>query len=165
MFLAMGILVNIFETVYLPPLAIPGAKLGLSSLVTLFMLLFLPWKDIIANVALRTILASIMTGTFLTPALIFSLIAGIGSSIVMLLIFNLFYSRVFSLIGVSVFGGVSHNVIQLFIATYVLATKAVWIHLPLLLLTGTLTGMFNGILANLIASRKDLADLLKVASK
>lgn len=162
MFLSLGILLSVFETVYLPPLAIPGAKIGLSSLITLIMLPFLPWRDIIANVFLRSLLTSILTGTFLSPALFFSISAGIGSSIVMIIFFYLFYKKVFSYIGISITGATTHNVIQLIIATYILGTNAVWVHLPLLLIVGTMTGMLNGIFANLVMSREDLKQFYRL---
>lgn len=164
MFLSMGIALSFIEIIYFPPLAIPGAKIGLSSIVTLIMLLFFSPKDILLNVVLRITAASFLTGTFLSTIYIFSLLAGIGSTILMLIFFELFHKehgklhflRVFSLIGISIIGGVSHNIIQIIIASIILSTSFVWVHLPLLLLTGTIAGFFNGYICNYIAGRNDL---------
>lgn len=160
--LAIGVILGVFETYYLPPLPVPGAKLGLANIVTIFLVIYLPWRDALANVALRVVAIGLLTGTFLSTIFIFSLVAGIGAYIAMYFVYR-FSGRLFTLVGVSVMGAVVHNVIQLLIAVWLLGTWGVAFHLPLLIITGVASGAFNGAIANMIQSRGDLQPILKAA--
>lgn len=155
MFLTAGIVLNFIESVYLPPLAIPGAKLGIASLITLIMLIFFEPLEIIAVALLRVVIVGIVTGLIFTPAIVFSFSATLISTLLMLAVYRFLYGF-FSFAGISIIGAVSHNFVQVLIAVPLLATNAVLIHLPLLIIVGCFTGVINGVLANLIAARKDV---------
>ena len=59
----------------------------------------------------------------------------------------------FSLVGISVVGGVMHNVGQIFAAIFILGTKAILSYLPVLIISGTLTGAIIGIISALVIKR------------
>lgn len=159
MFLTAGVVLNFIESVYLPPLAIPGAKLGIASLITLIMIIFFRPLEVVAVALLRVIIVGVITGMIFTPAIIFGFFATMISTILMLITYRLFYGFL-SFAGISIIGAVSHNLVQILIAVPLLATKAVLVHLPLLIIVGCFTGMINGVLANLIAARKDVRHIV-----
>jgi heptaprenyl diphosphate synthase len=150
--LCLGIVIYVVEAAYLGTPPIPGAKLGLTNLVTLLILFYFGWKESFANVVLRTLLGSLISGTFMTPAFFFSLTGALVSCAAMALVFYTAYGK-FSLVGVSLSGAVFHNFAQLVLAALLVGQAAVFLQLPLLLLFAILAGTFNGIVANLVSAR------------
>ena len=59
----------------------------------------------------------------------------------------------FSVIGVSISGGIMHNVGQIIMAVILLGTKQIALYLPVLLITGTATGIVIGIVSGLVIKR------------
>jgi len=162
--LALGIVLYIIESLYLPPLPIPGAKLGLTSIVTLLMLASFSWQECLLNVVLRTVVGSLIGGTFLAPPFFFSLTGALASAIVMILVYNNFYGK-FSLVGISLTGATTHNFAQLVFARFFIGQAAVFFYLPFLVFLATITGLLNGMAANFVTERiKVQARLLKNCS-
>jgi heptaprenyl diphosphate synthase len=150
--LCLGLVIYVVEATYLGTAPVPGAKLGLTNLVTLLILFYFGWKESFANVILRTLLGSLITGTFMTPAFFFSLTGALVSCAVMVLVFYILYGR-FSLVGVSLSGATFHNFAQLVLAAFLVKQAAVFLQFPLLLLFAIVAGTFNGIVANLLVAR------------
>ncbi|MDO8886136.1 Gx transporter family protein [Candidatus Oleimmundimicrobium sp.] len=153
LFLAIGIALYVIEFLYLPMFSVPGVKLGLANIVTLILVVFFSWKDCIFNAIARTLIGSIITGVFLTPAFIFSLGGALVSTVVMLITYKMFYGK-FSLVGVSVAGATSHNITQLILAvTLFIKHWGVILQVPVLILAAVITGTLNGIIANLFVKK------------
>lgn len=152
LFLALATVLYVVEAVYLPPLPVPGAKLGLSNVVTLILLVLYGWRECLFNAIVRTLLGSLITGLFLTPAFYFSLGGALVSTVIMIWAYGKFYGP-FSLVGISLLGSTSHNVTQLFLAVFLLQSWGVFLGLPLLILIAVATGTFNGIVANYVSRR------------
>lgn len=150
--LALGIVLYIIESLYLSPLPIPGAKLGLTSIVTLMMLISFSWQECLLNVILRTIIGSLIGGTFLAPPFFFSLTGALASAIVMILVYKNFYGK-FSLVGISLTGATTHNFAQLVFARFFIGQAAVFLYLPFLVFLATVTGFLNGMTANFLVQR------------
>ena len=127
-------------------LPLPGLKLGLANVVSLFALccLGLPWALLICLV--RSLLAAVLSGNL--TMLLFSLAGGAVS----ILIMRLAQKRL-SVIKTSVLGGISHNLMQLACAALLTATPQVSYYLPVLVLTGTMCGFFVGVLCALVFRR------------
>ena len=127
-------------------LPLPGLKLGLANVVSLFALccLGLPWALLICLV--RSLLAAALSGNL--TMLFFSLAGGVVS----ILIMQLAQKRL-SVIKTSVLGGVSHNLMQLVCAALLTATPQVSYYVPVLVLTGTVCGFFVGVLCTLVSRR------------
>ena len=158
LFLGVGIALYVVEYFYIPPLPIPGAKLGLANLITLLILGFYNWRDALFNVVARIIVGSLLIGTFLTPAFYFSLTGGLLSVVVMIIVFRLVYGRV-SFVGVSVTGAVTHNFGQLLLATLFISHWGLFLELPFLILVAVFTGTLNGVVANYAVSRAEILRL------
>lgn len=122
----------------------PGAKLGLSNIITLVALMTLGLKDTFIILTVRIILSSIFTGPM--SYLLFSIGGGYLSLLVMYL-----FSKIngFSIIGVSIAGAIGHNVGQLLVASAIVKNIAMTSYLPFMLITSLATGMFVGMVSKL----------------
>lgn len=130
-------------------LPIPGAKLGLANVMILACLYFLRGRDALMLVVLKTLLMTLMLGTF--SAFLFSFLGSLFSFIVMYAILKIGKDHV-SLIGISVVGGAAHNAGQLTAAYIVFRTANIFYYLPVLLITGVVTGVFIGIAVKYIVA-------------
>ena len=129
---------------------IPGAKLGLANLVIVIVLYKTDWKEALLLSVVRIILAGFLFGNLF--GILYSLAGGILSLAVMALLKR---TGAFSVIGVSMAGGVSHNVGQLIMAMLVVETYAVGYYLPVLLIAGLITGTVIGIAGREMLKRLD----------
>lgn len=128
--------------VIIPPLfpAIPGIKMGLPNIVIVF-LLYRRGPAFAAIVSLlRILLVSMLFGNAM--ALMYSLAGGILSLLVMTLLRKLNF---LSAVGVSVAGGVTHNVGQILMAMLLLNTSELGYYLVILTVTGTISGILIGL--------------------
>ncbi len=150
---AAGTVLYILESLYFPVFLIPGIKLGITNIVTLILVVFFSWRDCVFNAMARTIVGSLVTGSFFTPAFLFSLSGALVSTIIMLIMYKFFYGK-FSLVGISVAGAVSHNATQLFLAEALFIKHwGIILQAPILILAAVMTGAINGVIANLFAER------------
>ena len=144
---AVAMLLSYVES-RLPSLAIPGVKMGLANVAVMVTLYKVGTKEAIAVSAVRVFLISLLFGN---PV---SLLYGItGAALSLTLMALLKRYSPFSPIGVSVAGGVAHNVGQICAACLLLGTAKVAYYLPLLLLSGTLSGIAIGVCSGLIIKK------------
>lgn len=145
---ALAIICGYVEMLLPVSLGIPGVKLGLANIVIVFALYRLrPLEAFLINV-LRIVLVSLMFGNL--SVMLYSLAGGIFSFLVMELLKR---TGKFSIYGVSIAGGVFHNIGQLIVAMLVLETASLVYYGPVLLLSGLVTGMLIGITAKEILKR------------
>ncbi|MBQ6788344.1 MAG: Gx transporter family protein [Lachnospiraceae bacterium] len=121
---------------------IPGIKLGLANLVVVIALYLLKPSQAFSISVVRIVLVAFLFGSM--PSMIYSLAGGVLSFTVMLLLKK---SKGFSMMGISIAGGVSHNVGQLLVAAIVVENMSVFYYMPVLLVAGLITGMLIGIVA------------------
>lgn len=153
-FASLAIVLGIIESLIPFAVAIPGAKLGLGNMMVLTCIYLFSAKDAWTLIILKTILTAFILGSFST--FMFSLFGAIGSFMIMLLMIRLGRGS-FSLMGISVMGGVAHNLGQLAAASIVLGTTKIFYYLPFLLVSGVITGIFVG-----LASRHLIASLERI---
>ncbi|MBQ9086039.1 MAG: Gx transporter family protein [Clostridia bacterium] len=144
---ASATLVLSYLEALLPPLyaAIPGIKMGLPNVVILFVLYRRGVRDAAAVSAVRLVAVALLFGNVMTLA--YSVAGAILSLTVMGILrrFNWF-----SPVGVSVAGGVCHNVGQILVAMALLKTEEIGYYMPVLAITGTLAGILVGLLGGLL---------------
>lgn len=122
---------------------VPGAKLGLANIMILTCIYFLRGRDALMLVILKTLLTAFLLGTF--SSLMFSLFGSLFSFIVMFVLMLLSgKGKSISLIGISIAGGIAHNIGQLLAASMVFASLSIFYYLPMLLITGVVTGIAVG---------------------
>lgn len=126
----------------------PGVKLGLTNLVVIFALYRMGPRDAAAISLVRVVLVSFTFGNSYSFA--YSLAGAALSLIVMTLLKR---SGHFSLLGVSVAGGVSHNAAQILVAMAVLETSRLVWYLPALLVSGVAAGVCVGAAGALLVRR------------
>jgi len=126
----------------LPSLGIPGIKLGLSNIVLLFALYKLGIRSAFFIMLVKVLVSSLLFAGL--NVFFFSLCGGVLSLAVMIL----FKNKYFSVIGVSILGGVFHNIGQMLVAGFVLGTNAFY-YLPVLLLSGCIMGFLTGYICSL----------------
>ncbi|MBS3995469.1 MAG: Gx transporter family protein [Alkaliphilus sp.] len=143
---AVGIAIHIIESfIPLPIQGVPGAKLGLANIVNLITLVVFGFKEAIVVAVLRCFVGALGTGA--VTGFFFSLLGALASTVVMFIAYK-FGSKKFSLIGVSIFGALSHNIAQLSVAGIIINNILVFSYLPIMTLTSLFTGYFVGLTAN-----------------
>ena len=127
---------------------IPGIKLGIANIVTLFAIYRLGIKDALYISLVRVSLASMLFGTL--TSFLYALAGGMLSLFVMVLVKKL---TPLTTVAVSVLGGVAHNIAQVTVASIILSTNVVIYYLPPLLLSGTVAGIAIGIVGALLVKK------------
>ena len=146
--LAAALIIGYIESL-LPPLSgIPGVKLGLSNIVTLITMRLFGNKEAFIVLILRILLSGLLFGNLF--GIIFSLSGGLPAFAAM---WAADQSKRFSLIGISVFGGVTHNVGQLAAAVLIVKQPGLVYYAPVLLISGLICGLLTGFAAKLILNR------------
>ncbi|MBI4683293.1 MAG: Gx transporter family protein [Nitrospirae bacterium] len=136
------------------PTPVPWLRLGLANIITLTTLYLYGLRAGMIVTLTRIIIRSLLAGTFLGPAFAMSLGGGVASTLVMWGLKAIF-GRLLSPVSVSIFGALTHNIAQLFLAyfLFVRQIEAILIVSPFILGAGLLTGIFNGIVTNLIIKK------------
>ncbi len=122
---------------------LPGAKLGLANIVSLYALyaLGLPYALLIC--VARCVLTALFSGNI--TMLVFSLAGGLASILVMFVL-----KRFASIIKASVAGGITHNIMQVGVAALITATPQTVYYLPLLIAAGAISGFLMGLACGLV---------------
>lgn len=153
LFVSMALALNIFEKMIPIPFIAPGAKLGLSNIITLTVLMALGFKAAFTVLITRILLGSIFGGG--VSGFIYSISGGILSILVMELIRRLGKENV-SVIGISVAGAVFHNIGQLLAAAFIIKNMNIFIYLPVLFIAAVGTGIFVGLTTKYLLSYLDV---------
>ena len=134
----------------LPPLmtAIPGIKMGLPNIAIVFILYRFGWKEAAAVSFVRIVAVSLLFGNPMTFA--YSMAGGFLSLLAMAILQKLNF---LSTVGVSVAGGVLHNVGQILMAMLLLGTAELGYYLIILAVTGTVSGIFVGLCGSFAVRR------------
>ncbi len=147
-FTALALIFSYVETLIPINFGIPGAKLGLANLVIVIILYKTDWREALLLSAVRIVLAGFIFGNLFS--ILYSMAGGLLSLAVMTVTKR---NKGFSVIGVSIAGGVSHNIGQLIVAMIVVHTYQVGYYLPMLLIAGLLTGGIIGIISGEVLKR------------
>ncbi len=145
---ALGMMLSYVEAMLPVFFGIPGMKPGLSNILVVFFLYTLGWKAAIAVNILRIILTGILFGN--PFSIVYSLSGALLSFAVMTLLKR---SSLFSVYGVSMAGGVFHNIGQMIIAALLVENYHIILYLPPLLICGLVTGFLVGFLAATLVKR------------
>lgn len=133
----------------IPPLAmVPGVKIGLANIVTVFLLYTLGIRAAGAVSLIRVLLSALLFGN--VQSLIFALSGALLSFVVMIVAKHLLP---FGTVGVSVLGAIAHNAGQIIAAVIVMETVGVAYYFIPLVISGTLGGVLVGIVAAVITKR------------
>lgn len=129
-------------------LGAPGVKLGLANLASVIALYSLGAGAAVSINLLRIVLTGFTFGNM--SMLLYSL-AGAALSLLVMVVCRKF--RLFGMTGISILGGVCHNLGQFFMAAFVVETFGVFAYFPVLLAAGTVAGALIGLLGGMILGR------------
>ncbi len=150
LFIALALIFSFIESQIPPLITIPGVKLGLPNIVTVFLLYKFGWKETVTVNILRVFLAALLFGNI--QSFLFSICGAVFSLLGMILLKK--FSK-FSCISVSVVGGVLHNMGQVLFAVFWTNTEEISLMLPLYILSGTVAGIVIGIISGLIVKKTE----------
>lgn len=148
MLLAVAFVLAYIETLIPFFVGIYGIKLGLANLAVMLALYNLGEKDAFIVAVARIVLVGFTFGNLFS--MLYSMAGGLLSFAVMAVAKKV---KLFSVNGVSVLGGVFHNVGQIIVAMLVVENEKILFYLPVLLISGVLTGTVIGILTGIITKR------------
>ena len=146
--MALALIFSYIETLIPFQIGIPGVKLGLANLVIVIALYRMPVGEVYLLSGVRVVLTGFLFGNLMSN--LYSLAGGILSLTVM---WGMKRIRSVSILGVSIAGGVFHNIGQLLAAALMVETYGVFSYLPVLLISGLLTGFVIGLAAGEMLKR------------
>lgn len=145
---ALAMIFSYIESLIPIPVPIPGIKLGIANIAIITVLYIVGTWEAIAINLLRITLTAILFGNMNT--FLFSMAGGMLSILVMILLKRI---GKFSMIGVSIAGGVSHNIGQIIAAVILMDSSAIAYYLPVLFVAGIITGVVIGIVGGMVTTR------------
>lgn len=148
LFAAIAIIFGYVESLIPFFAGIPGMKLGLANLAVLFILEKNSWKEAALVSTVRILVIGFLFGNMFS--ILYSL-AGAALSLTVMTLMKKFSG--FSILGVSVAGGVSHNIGQLIVASFIVENTSLLYYAPVLLISGVATGLLIGFLTGEITKR------------
>ena len=148
-FTALAMILSYIETLIPSFVAIPGIKLGLANIAVIVILYKIGWKEAFAVSIIRVILSSLLFTTVLS--MLYSLAGAILSLIAMILLKKIKLST----ITISVIGGVCHNIGQIAVAIFMTETAELVYYLPVLLMTGTISGILIGLVGAITVKKME----------
>lgn len=148
MMVALAFILSYVEHLIPFNFGIPGVKLGLANLVVLLALYTLDLRGAFVIAVIRIILTGLTFGGLFS--MLYSLAGGLLSFLLMAFLSR---KKLLGTTGVSICGGIAHNVGQLLVAMCVLETGNVWYYFPVLLISGAVTGTLIGLVGGLMVGR------------
>lgn len=147
-FAALAIIFGYLECLIPFSIGIPGVKLGIANIVTVVIL----YKAGIKEAGIITVVRVVVVGFLFANA--FSIIYSLAGCFMSLItMYFLKKKECFSIYGISMAGGVAHNIGQIAMAALLLETGSIWYYLPVLLVSGVLTGLVIGIVSGEMLKR------------
>lgn len=143
MLVALAMIFSYVESMIPINFGIPGVKIGIANVVTVFGIYFLNSGSVFLIVFLRILLIGFMFGSGMS--ILYSLAGGMLSLIIMLFMKR---AGIFSVIGISIGGGIAHNVGQIAVAACIVQNLKLIYYLPVLLISGVITGWLVGIISS-----------------
>ncbi|MBR3150266.1 MAG: Gx transporter family protein [Eubacterium sp.] len=146
--IALAFVLSFLESLIPINIGIPGVKLGLANSITLAAIYLLGKREAFFISMLRILLAGLLfSGAF---SLVYSYAGGILSFLVMIAAMK---SEKLSPVGVSVLGAAVHNVGQIIVAAVVMNSSQIVYYLPVLLISGAVSGVLVGIVSGIVIAR------------
>lgn len=143
---ALAMIFSYIESVIPVPIPVPGIKLGVANIAVITILYVLGVKEAIVINLLRIVLTSLLFGN--VNSFLFSISGAALSLEIMIIMKKLDF---FSCIGVSVCGGVMHNIGQIIAAVFIMGSEAIVFYLPVLIVSGVFTGVVIGVVSGIVA--------------
>ena len=154
----LGLLTAIALTIFMleaqipAPVPLPGVKLGLANIITVFTVFALSPRDGIRVLTARIFLGAVFAGNFST---IFYSAAGGGCAILVTILLKKILKRN-QLWVAGCLGAAAHSVGQVAMAALIMGTASVAVYLPVMIAISIMTGLFTGLCAQFLVNRGNL---------
>lgn len=148
---AVALTIFVVEAQVPSPVPLPGIKLGLSNIITVFAVFMLGPGDAAAILFARIFLGSIFAGNF--GSILYSLAGGAAAILVTIGLRRVLSRKQIWVAGC--LGAIAHSLGQMLIAVWVTGTPYILIYLPALILCSMIAGLFTGLCAQLLVNRGD----------
>ena len=145
---AVAMILSFIESRIPAFVAIPGVKVGLANIAVIFALYKMGWREAMAVSLVRVALVALLFGSVVSLA--YSIAGAVLSLSLMILLRKI---GVFTEIAVSVVGGITHNIGQIFVAFLLLESDVMFYYLPFLLISGIIAGIAVGAASALLIKR------------
>ncbi len=146
LFAAIALVIFVVEAQIPPLVPIPGVKLGLANIVTVWVLMRVGAKDAFGVMLTRVVIGGIFSGR-----IVFSLAGGLLSFLAVLILKRFITDRQIFVAGVV--GAIFHNAGQLAAAVVIYRSPSVLVYAPVLVLSAVATGLLTGLTAQFLAQR------------
>lgn len=154
--LVLSYIESLFPTSLIIP--IPGIRLGLANIVTMFALFYLGFVSAMTISVLRCVLAALMFGGL--SSLLFSL-SGALLALITMQVLKYGYNKLFSILGISIGGAAAHNTGQILMASLMMRNTAIFAYLPVLLIAGMVMGFVTAVVAQNLFYLADKTHVVK----
>ena len=146
---AMALSLFVIEMQIPLPIALPGMKLGLANIVTVYAVYHFSKKEVFLLVLTKVILGSIFSGQLLS--IVYSFTGSMFCLLAMFIFKNII--TIGHLWLSSILGALFHNLGQTIVAMLIMQSAMMLVYLPLLIITGTVAGLCTGLCAQMIIKR------------
>ena len=151
----LGVLTSValvlsYLEVMLPPIstAVPGIKMGLPNIIIIFVLYKFGLKEAVTVSLIRVFIVALLFGNVMT------LSYSVTGAVLSLGLMTLFKKiNLFSQIGVSIIGGIAHNLGQILVAIFLFDTIQIGYYMIVLAITGTIAGVVIGIISSILVKK------------
>lgn len=151
----LGVLISValvlsYLEAMLPPISAsaPGIKMGLPNIIIIFVLYKFGLKEAFAVSLIRVFIVALLFGNVMTLA--YSVAGALLSLSLMAALKKLDW---FSIHGVSIVGGISHNLGQILVAIFLFDTVQIGYYMIVLSITGTVAGVIIGIISSILVKK------------
>ena len=145
---ALALIFSYIEVLIPFNFGIPGIKLGIANLVIIVALYYLGTRYALLINVIRILIGGLLfSGVF---GMLYSMAGALLSMLVMVLVKK---CGLFSVTGVSMAGGVAHNLGQLLVAAFLVSNLKIFVYFPVLVISGFVSGAVIGILAYLVLKK------------
>ena len=147
-FTALAMILSYIESLFPVFIGIPGVKLGLANSMSLTILYLLCTPAAFLISFIRITLTGFLFGNLFSIFYSFA-----GALLSMILMSCMKKCKAFSVLGISMAGGVAHNIGQILVAMILVENLNLLYYLPVLLISGAVTGFLIGIISQEIIHR------------
>ncbi len=145
---SLAMVLSYIESLFPVFIAVPGIRIGLANIAIVFALYHLGFRAALGISVVRIVLSALLFGSVISMS--YSLCGALISLAMMAILKR---SGLFGTVAVSVVGGVSHNLGQIAVACLILQTKAIAYYIPVLILSGVVSGVVIGMVSAVVIAR------------
>ena len=146
---AIALAIHVAEAQIPPLIAIPGVKLGLANIITVYAAFSIGGGAAAMILIARILLGSMFGGGVMS--MMYSLAGGVLCLLITLVLRKMLTVKQIWVAGVM--GAIAHNIGQILVAVVVTGTPSIVSYLPILLISGVITGTFTGFAAQAVVNR------------